>query len=81
MAQNPGPKLFVKSNLTRLEYGTISIHDAPNDQEMSSATYTGTYKDLYAITINLEQQSKIEQAQFEAYITDYLNAIKLEQLT
>ena len=81
MAQNPGPKLFVKSNLTKLDSATVSIHDAPNDQELSNATYTGVYKDAHAITLNLEMQGKIEQAQFETYIADYLNAMKLDQLS
>ena len=80
MAQNPGPKMFVKSNLTKLDFATVSIHDAPNDGELSNATYTGVYKSAHAITINLEMQGKIEQAQFETYIADYLNAIKLDQL-
>jgi hypothetical protein len=80
MAQNPGPKMFVKSNLTKLDFATISIHDAPNDGELSNATYTGVYKDAHAITLGLEMQGKIEQAQFETYIADYLNAIKLDQL-
>ena len=80
MAQNPGPKMFVKSNLTKLDFATVSIHDAPNDQELSNATYTGVYKDAHAITLNLEMQGKIEQAQFETYIADYLNAMKLDQL-
>lgn len=81
LAQNPGPKMFVKSNLTQLEYGAVSIHDAPNDKELSNATYTGVYKNSHAITINLEMQGKIELVQFEAYIADYLNAIKLDELT
>lgn len=80
LAQNPGPKLFVKSNLTKLDYATVSIHDAPNDNELSNAIYTGAYKDTYAIRVELEMQGKIEQAQFEAYIADYLNAIKFDQL-
>ena len=80
MAQNPGPKMFVKSNLTKLDFATVSIHDAPNDSELSNATYTGVYKDAHAITLSLEMQGKIEEAQFEAYIADYLNAIKLDQL-
>ena len=80
MAQNPGPKMFVKSNLTKLDFATVSIHDAPNDSELSNATYTGVYKDAHAITLGLEMQGKIEQAQFEAYIADYLNAMKLDQL-
>ena len=80
MAQNPGPKMFVKSNLTKLDFATVSIHDAPNDSELSNATYTGVYKDAHAITIGLEMQGKIEQAQFETYIADYLNAMKLDQL-
>ena len=81
MAQNPGPKMFVKSNLTTLAYGTVAINDAPNDSEMSNATYTGVYKDKHAITLGLEMQGKIELAQFEAYIADYLNAMKLDQLS
>ena len=80
MAQNPGPKMFVKSNLTKLDFATVSIHDAPNDSELSNATYTGVYKDAHAITLGLEMQGKIEQAQFETYIADYLNAMKLDQL-
>ena len=80
MAQNPGPKLFVKSNLTKLDFATVSIQDAPNDSELSNATYSGVYKDAHAITLGLEMQGKIEQAQFETYIAEYLNAMKLDQL-
>lgn len=80
MAQNPGPKMFVKSNLTKLDFATVSIHDAPNDSELSNASYTGVYKGAHAITLNLEMQGKIEQPQFETYIADYLNAMKFDQL-
>ncbi len=80
LAQNSGPKMFVKSNLAKLAFGTIAIQDAPNDKEMSTATYTGVYKDKHAITLGLEMKGKVDVIKFEADIADYLNAIKLEQL-
>jgi hypothetical protein len=80
LAKNPGAKLFVKSNITILEYGTISIHDAPNDQETSNYVYTGVYKNKYVIKLSADTETKIDIVKFETFIKEYLESIKLNEL-
>lgn len=80
LALNPGPKLFVKSNLTILEYGTITIDDAPNANEMNHYVYTGVYKNKYVIKLYATTVGKTDVFKFEAFVKDYLQAIKLDNL-
>jgi hypothetical protein len=80
LAKNPGPKLFVPSNIKLLEYGSITVSDAPNEFELNSYSYTGVYKDKYVIVIESETVAKTDVKTFEAYIQEYLQSIKLEEL-
>lgn len=80
LAKNPGEKLFVKSNLTTLEFGSIEIHDAPNESETSNYIYSGVYKNKYVIKLGAESTKKMKVSEFEALIEEYLKLIKLNEL-
>ncbi len=80
LAKNSGEKKFVKSNLTTLEYGSIEIHDAPNESETSSYIYSGVYKNKFVIKLSADSTKKMKVPEFEVLIEDYLKSIKLDEL-
>lgn len=80
LATNSGEKLFAKSTLTTLEFGSVEIHDAPNESETSSYIYSGVYKNKYVIKLAVESTKKMKVPEFEGLIENYLKLIKLDEL-
>jgi hypothetical protein len=80
LSSTSGEKLFVLTSIKTLDYGYLTMDHAPNELESSHYTYTGVYKDKYVIVLGIESEKKMEVEQFENYIQEYLQAIKLSEL-
>jgi hypothetical protein len=69
-----------KSSLSIFENASVKIDLAESTNESCSVVYLGTYKDKYSIWINIKMNGKIDVAKVDAFIKEYLEAIKMTEL-
>jgi hypothetical protein len=69
-----------KSSIKAFDNASVKIEESNTSGEKSLAVYLATYKDKYAIWINIKLDGKIDLAKVDAFIKEYLEGFKFDEL-